>query len=86
MGTFYEARPEPNGKFTVDNINPGKYFIVAKLAEQNEYGIAKSIRFDSAFRAKVLQEAQALKKEIALKPCEQKFDYELPLTAPTSPQ
>ncbi|PYS75404.1 MAG: hypothetical protein DMF73_00680, partial [Acidobacteria bacterium] len=82
---FYEARPETNGKFTVDNINPGKYFIIAKAAEQNEYGIAKSIRFDAAFRAKVLQDTQALKREIALKPCEQTFDYELPLTAPTSP-
>ena len=86
MLRFYEARPETNGKFTVDNINPGKYFIIAKAAEQNEYGIAKSIRFDAAFRAKVLQDTQALKREIALKPCEQAFDYELPLTSPTSPQ
>jgi hypothetical protein len=83
---FFEARPQSNGKFTMDNINPGKYFVIARMADENEYGVAKSIRFDAAFRDKIVQAAQASKKEIAFKPCEQTPGYELPLTPSTSPQ
>ena len=83
---FFEARPEANGKFTVDYIAPGKYFIIARAAEENEYGTPKPIRFDTAFRSKVLQEASASKKEVVFKPCEQTLDYQLPLTVSTSPQ
>ena len=83
---FHEARPETNRSFTIDNISPGKYLIIARRAEENEYGAAKLIRLDAAFRTKILQDAQAIKKEIMFKPCEQTFDYELPLASTTSPQ
>lgn len=83
---FYQARPEANGDFTVDNIAPGKYWIVARPMEENEYGTAKPIRQDAAFRAKVLHDAEVLKKEITFKPCEQTTDYEVPPSpSPTLP-
>lgn len=83
---FHEARPDASGKFTIDYIAPGNYFIIARAAEENEYGIAKSARFDPAFRHTVLQSATAAKKEVSFKPCEKTFDYPLPLTTSTSPQ
>jgi hypothetical protein len=83
---FFEARPESNGKFTIDYIAPGRYFIIARAAEENEYGTPKPIRFDTAFRTKVLQDASASKKDIAFNPCAQTLNYELPLTVSTSPQ
>ena len=82
---FYETRPTANGSFTVDNIAPGKYWIVARPTEENDAGVVKSIRLDKAFRLKVQHEAEALKKELALKPCEQLADYDLAFgSTPTS--
>jgi len=79
---FYEGRPEANGRFTVNYLAPGKYWLLARLSEENEVGITKSIRLDSAFRAKAFTEAEAGKKEIAFKPCEQIADYDLSYSAP----
>ena len=82
---FYEARPDLNGNFTVDNIAPGRYWIVARPFEENESGAIKSIRRDKTFRSTVQREAEALKKNLALKPCEQLANYDLPLGSdPTS--
>ena len=72
---FYEARPEADQSFTLDNINPGKYFIVAHSITEKD--TAKSIRQDSNFRATISREAAAAKKEISFKPCQQIADYEL---------
>jgi hypothetical protein len=82
---FYETRPDVSGNFTVDNLAPGKYWIVARAFEENDSGAIKSIRQDKAFRAKVLHEAEALKKELALKPCEQLANYELPFGPTPTP-
>jgi len=79
---FYEGRPEANGSFTVNNLAPGKYWLLARLSEENEVGITKSIRLDSAFRARAFTEAEAGKKEIAFKPCEHIADYDLSYSAP----
>lgn len=40
----------------------------------------KSIRSDGALRAKVLRDAEGLKKEMSFKPCERTVDYELPFS------
>jgi hypothetical protein len=76
---FYEARPEADQTFTIDNIHPGRYFIVAHpLTEEKDTDPPKSIRRDSSFRTTISQEAAAAKKEISFKPCERIVDYELP--------
>jgi protocatechuate 3,4-dioxygenase beta subunit len=83
---FYEARPDADRSFTIDNVAPGRYLIVARLMEQNDFGVAKSIRQDGSFRANVVHDAEALKKDVAFKPCEQLADYQLPYSPPTSSQ
>lgn len=75
---FYEASAESDGTFAVGNIAPGKYWVIARPFEEGDPGTIKSIKKDPAFRLKVFHEAEALKKEIPLKPCEQLNDYELP--------
>lgn len=75
---FYEARPEADQSFTIDNINPGRYFIVAHSLTEKETDPAKAIRRDSSFRTTISQEAAAAKTEISFKPCERILDYELP--------
>ena len=75
---FYEARLEADQSFTIDNISPGRYFIVADSSADQDSDPGKSIRRDSSFRAAVSQRAAAAKKEISFKPCERIADYQLP--------
>jgi hypothetical protein len=79
---FYEAAAERDGSFTLDNVAPGRYFIVARGTEENESGVVKFVRLDEALRTTVLKEAEAMKKAVALKPCEQVADFDLPWVAP----
>jgi hypothetical protein len=83
---FFETRAEPDGSFTVGNIAPGHYWIIARPMEENESGPAKSIRRDPALRAKVLHEAEALQMEIPFKPCEQTADYVLAYAPAAAPR
>ncbi|HMH44494.1 MAG TPA: carboxypeptidase-like regulatory domain-containing protein [Pyrinomonadaceae bacterium] len=82
---FYEARTEANGSFAFDDIAPGKYWIVMRPAELNDQASTKSVRQDATLRAKIVQEAGALKKALTLKPCEEVSDFSLPYVAPVSP-
>jgi hypothetical protein len=75
---FYEARLEADQSFTIDNISPGRYFIVAHSRADKESEPVKSIRRDSSFRTAISQKAAAAKKDISFKPCERIVDYELP--------
>jgi hypothetical protein len=79
---FYETGAERDGSFTLDNVAPGKYLIVARPAEPSEPGTIRIMRLDETFRATVLKEAEAQKKSVALKPCEQLADFDLPYVAP----
>jgi hypothetical protein len=74
---FFEARAESDKSFTMGNIAPGRYWIIARPAEESESGAIKLIRQDATLRAKVMREAEALKKEIPFKPCERTNDYDL---------
>jgi len=56
--------------------------IVARRTEENESGVVKFVRLDEALRTTVLKEAEAMKKAVALKPCEQVADFDLPWVAP----
>jgi hypothetical protein len=78
---FFEGVAESDGSFAIGNIAPGKYLIIARPPEESDPGTIKSIKQDPAFRSKVVKEAEALKKEISFKPCEQAKDFELPWPA-----
>lgn len=82
---FYEARPEVNGSFAFDDIAPGKYWIVMRSAEVSDQASMKSVRQDATLRAKIFQDAAALKKAVTLKPCEEIADLSLLYVAPASP-
>ena len=68
------------------NLAPGRYWMIAQPAVESDSNSVKSIKSDSAFRSKVLRDGEALKKEIAFKPCERTTDYDLPYSPPTSPK
>jgi hypothetical protein len=74
---FFEASAD-DGRFVVRNLAPGKYWLIARPKEESDLGTIKSISQDATLRAKVYREAEAAKREVTLKPCEQSTDYELP--------
>jgi len=74
---FFETAAEADAGFAIDNIAPGRYWIIARGSEGDPAKV-KSVRQDAALRAQLVREAEALKKEISFKPCEQTKDYELP--------
>ena len=82
---FFEAAVNAEAGFTIDNIAPGRYWMIARLADDGDPAKVKPLRQESTLRARVLREAEALKKEISFKPCEQSTDYELPWTLPSKP-
>lgn len=83
---FFEGTVGDDGTFAMGNLAPGRYWVIAQPAMESDSLGVKSIKSDSAFRSKVLRDAEALKKEIAFKPCERRTDYDLPYVLPTSPK
>jgi hypothetical protein len=83
---FFEGTVANDGTFVMGNLAPGRYWMIAQPAVESDSNSVKSIKSDSAFRSKVLRDAEALKKEIAFKPCERTTDYDLPYSPPTSPR
>jgi hypothetical protein len=82
---FFEAAADPSARFAIDNIAPGRYWLIVRSADEGDPAKVKPIRQEPVLRARVLREAESLKKEIAFKPCEQTSDYELPWTASIRP-
>jgi hypothetical protein len=74
---FFETAIDGDGRFTINNIAPGRYWIVARPGEEIN-SRTKLIREEADFRTKVLHEAEGSKKEISFKPCERTADYDLP--------
>jgi hypothetical protein len=75
---FFESAAEADPSFAIDNIAPGRYWIIARTADDGDPAKVKPVRQESALRGRVIREAEVLKKEISFKPCEQSADYELP--------
>jgi hypothetical protein len=77
---FFEGGIAADGTFAIGNIAPGRYWIIAQPGEAIDANTMKSINSDGALRAKVLRDAQVVKKEISFKPCERTVDYQLPFS------
>jgi Carboxypeptidase regulatory-like domain len=81
---FYEGRIDNDGNFAINNLAPGRYWIIARPAPETVRA-PRSTRQDSTLRSQVLAEAQTSKKEVVFKPCEQLKDFDLHYT-PASPR
>jgi hypothetical protein len=82
---FFDAAAESDASFAIGNIPPGRYWIIARPADDGDPTRVKPIRQDSALRAKVLREAGDARKEVSLQRCERAVDFDLPYT-PAAPK
>jgi len=81
---FFEARVTSDGRFTLSNLPPGDYLILAKPADDDRPA-GNLIREDAALRTNLIRQAENLKQKMSLKPCERVEDYELAYSPATKP-
>ena len=71
---FAEVPAARNGAFEIKNIAPGKYHLLTRSAPNDEPNENPPAAWDAVERAKLRKEAEAMKVEIELKPCQRITD------------
>lgn len=81
---FAEARASADGAFVINNLAPGRYFIVARPPADNEASdkLAWPVAWDATERAALLKQAAAANLTLDLQPCQRLMDYVLKYTPP----
>jgi hypothetical protein len=69
-----------DGTFALNNVPPGRYWVSAKSAGEQEIDLQSKLRLpdQAAERAKLRQELAASKIEIELAPCQNVTNYSVP--------
>lgn len=78
---FFVSLVAADGSFALNNLPPGRYWMIAKAAGENESNLLSKLRLPDEVRAraKLRQEAGQAKIETELKPCQNVTDYSLPI-------
>ena len=76
MLRYAEAPVRGDGTFALNNIAPGKYWLIARAAQDDEPGDKQPmpVAWDANERVKLRREAEALKIEVELKSCQRLID------------
>ncbi|HSS22261.1 MAG TPA: carboxypeptidase-like regulatory domain-containing protein [Pyrinomonadaceae bacterium] len=77
---FYTVSVSSDAKFALNNLAPGKYWVVARLSPDNEPEYDAKLRAPEGAtqRAALRKNAEASKIELELKPCQNVSDYQVP--------
>jgi carboxypeptidase family protein len=78
---FFATRINRNGYFELRNIAPGRYWVVAQMADEDPRAESPKVRLpqETEMRAQIRRAAEAAKTEIELKPCQDLSDFKLPV-------
>ena len=81
---FFATQALPDAGFAFNNVPPGRYWLMAQSANENDGPSLLRIRFphETALRTRIRRDAEAVKNEIELKPCQGVLDFRLPLKPP----
>ena len=81
FGASYGGRIQYDGNFSVNNVPPGRYWVLALLSANSEPQFDARVRSpeEAETRAQILRAAEAAKTEVELTPCQNVIDYQLPL-------
>lgn len=74
---FYGATVTADGKVALDNLAPGRYLVLA-ATDESASPLAKLRSPDeTAYRTKLRRQAEAVKAELELKPCQKVADFKV---------
>ena len=71
---YSETRVTDHSRFKLNNLMPGKYWVLARPTSANFF---KPISWSSADRTKLRKEAEAMNQVVELAPCQRLMNYEL---------
>jgi hypothetical protein len=76
---YSEATLNSDGTFTLQNLAPGHYFIIARLVPESDTQerAPRPLFWDAEGRGRLRREAEAAKTLIELQPCQRMTDYSL---------
>ena len=75
---YSETFVKSDGNFMLENLAPGRYFIISRVGAPTDPATSpRPIFWDAAARAKLRRDAETASTIIELKPCQQLVDYEL---------
>ena len=79
---FYGAAVTENGKVALNNLAPGRYWVFAQGVTDESESTLLRLRLpdEKAYRTKLRREAETMKTEIELKPCQQVADLKVPVS------
>jgi hypothetical protein len=77
---FFTTAVPADGKFAFNNLAPGRYWVLARQAVDNEPLSDATLRTaeESDARLKIRRAAEGAKNEVEFKPCQNIVDYQLP--------
>lgn len=78
---FFGAAVQPDGKIALNNLAPGRYWVLVQLASDGVSSPLTKLRLpdETETRSRLRRDAEAAKNEIELKPCQDLVDFRLPL-------
>ncbi|PYS48633.1 MAG: hypothetical protein DMF68_12565 [Acidobacteria bacterium] len=76
---YAEVKPDGNGQFTIKNLAPGRYLVIARPAAEDPSPdrTLPPLAWDADARAKLRHEAEAANVALELQPCQRVIDYVL---------
>jgi hypothetical protein len=79
---FFVSEVGSDGVFAMNNLAPGRYWIIGQVAANNETPSANKLRSLSELetRAQLRRAAEAGKLLVEFKPCQNVVDYQLPIS------
>jgi hypothetical protein len=77
---FFASPVAADGTFVLNNLPPGRYFAIAKVAGENESNVLSNLRLPDEAEARVRLRRGAT-TEIELKPCQNVKEYQLSLSS-----
>jgi len=85
---FLASIVSADGSFSLSNLPPGRYWVIAQAVSENDSNILSKLRLpdETEMRKKLLHDAEAAKIETELKPCQNVTDYHISLRMPMAQQ
>jgi len=78
---YFAVAVTPDGKITLNNVAPGRYWVLAQSGSDDAQSPLNRVRVPDATekRVSLRRAAEASKNEIELKPCQHITGFRLPL-------